>query len=147
MPRPASESALVAEKKPPMLQPKARTPPTPSRSPPQPPFRSSPRGGTRTANSLARSAPPRPPRRTPAVSSDPEETHGARRSPRRPTARPPTEPGSVASGSVGAQGGTVLIAFPSFTTGSGQSRPRQSRVVRSGGGGGGGSRVVRPATG
>src|SRR2546422_3228554 len=64
MPRPASESALVAEKKPPMLQPKARTAPTPIRSPPKAPFTSSPRGGTRTANSLDSSAATRPPRRT-----------------------------------------------------------------------------------
>src|SRR5438132_590026 len=42
MPRPARESALVAEKKPPMLQPKARTAPTPIRSPPKAPFMSAP---------------------------------------------------------------------------------------------------------
>src|SRR6266403_1211778 len=39
MPRPDSESALVAEKKPPMLHPKASTAPTPIRTP-SPQFRS-----------------------------------------------------------------------------------------------------------
>ena len=72
MPIPESDRALVAEKKPPMLQPKASTAPTPIRSPPTPPLTSSPRAGTRIANSRDRSAAIAPPTITPAFRSEPE---------------------------------------------------------------------------
>ena len=72
MPRPDSESALVAEKNPPMLQPKASTAPTPIRSPPALPLASSARAGTRIANSRERSAAIVPPMMTPMFSREPE---------------------------------------------------------------------------
>ena len=72
MPRPDSESALVAEKKPPMLHPKASTAPTPIKIPPAPPLASSARAGTRIANSRDRSAAIVPPTITPMFRSDPE---------------------------------------------------------------------------
>ena len=53
MPKPERLSALIAEKKPPTLQPKASIAPTPISKPPPAPLTSSPRGGTRIANSRA----------------------------------------------------------------------------------------------
>ncbi len=72
MPRPESESALVALKNPPMLQPKASMAPAPIKVPPMPPLMSSPMGGTRMANSRASRAATRPPSSTPMSMSDPE---------------------------------------------------------------------------
>jgi len=72
MPKPESESALVAEKNPPMLQPSASMAPAPIASPPRPPLTSSPRGGTRTANSRLSSAAASPPKSTPRFNNEPE---------------------------------------------------------------------------
>ena len=72
MPNPESDSALIALKKPPMLHPSASIAPTPSKAPPMAPLASSPRGGTRSANSRLRSAATRAPATTPRSSSDPE---------------------------------------------------------------------------
>ena len=63
---PASESALVALKKPPMLQPKESEAPTPMRHPPTTPLNSSHGGAPRIRNwrasSAAANAPPMIPR-------------------------------------------------------------------------------------
>ena len=72
IPRPDSESALVAEKNPPMLHPKASTAPTPIKSPPAPPLASSAGTGTRIANSRDRSAAIVPPTTTPMFNREPE---------------------------------------------------------------------------
>src|SRR5207245_474920 len=58
-----------------------------------------------------------------------------------------TEPGSVASSSIEPPGATVLIALASFMTGIGQSRPRQSSIVRAGDEAGAGPTAVGRATG
>ena len=72
MPKPDRLSALIAEKKPPTLQPKASIAPTPISRPPPAPLASSPRGGTRIANSRESSAAASPPNSTPRFSSEPE---------------------------------------------------------------------------
>src|SRR5439155_19625654 len=58
-----------------------------------------------------------------------------------------TEPGSVASSSIEPPGATVLIALASFMTGIGQSRPRQSSIVRAGDEAGAGPTAGGRATG
>ncbi len=72
MPNPDRLSALTAEKKPPTLQPKASMAPAPISSPPAAPLASSPRGGTRIANSRLSSAATSPPKSTPRFRSEPE---------------------------------------------------------------------------
>ena len=69
---PDRESALVALKNPPMLQPKASMAPAPIRIPPMAPFASSPGGGTRMANSRARRAAASAPAITPRSMREPE---------------------------------------------------------------------------
>src|SRR5207245_7403298 len=133
MARPARESALVAEKKPPMLQPKARTAPTPIRSPPMAPFASSPRGGRRIANSLDRSAATRPPRRTPPLRSDPEQSHGTRRSGRRTIPRPVSTqspqlrmPSDAVHGRSNAKRKTLTVATRTADPQMDQGRPKST---------------------
>ena len=72
MPRPDRDRALVALKKPPMLQPKASMAPAPIKVPPMPPFTSSPGRGTRIANSRASRAAASAPTITPRSMSEPE---------------------------------------------------------------------------
>src|ERR687892_2888726 len=131
MPNPERLSALIAEKKPPMLQPNASIAPRPIKSPPPVPLISSPRGGTRIANSRLSNAPVRPPSSTPRFSSEPEYSQGATRSVRWARPRPRSiqspqlrRPSEAVHGRSNAKRNTLIVAIKNAALQMGHGRPK-----------------------
>src|SRR4029453_18506370 len=131
MPKPERLSALIAEKKPPTLQPKACIAPTPISRPPPVPLASSPRGGTRIANSRESSAAASPPNSTPRFRREPEESQGGMRSgrwtrprPRRTQSPQLRRPSEAVHGRSKAKRKTLTVATRMAAPHTGQGRPK-----------------------